>query len=137
MATDEVAKKRFGSAPVKGYLRSFMGPPAHSFSCLLLTTTINSVRVFVRRSSFIKSVLITWSRSNWLSDSQPSRSAEEKHMVCLSVSGCLSVYTITKERVENTTCALKFDSLSQKSRLLLKFRPLAQFVRIVVMEPSC
>ena len=43
--------------------------------------------------------------------------------------------TVTQEGVEIQTRALKPDRLSQKARPLLKFSPLAQFLRVVIMKP--
>ena len=52
---------------------------------------------------------------------------------CLSV--CLLVVTITLERGEIQTRALRLNSLSCRARLLLKFSSLAQFIKAVVIEP--
>ena len=49
---------------------------------------------------------------------------------------CLLVTTITQKRVEIQPRAFEPDSLSWKARQLLKFRPLALFLRVVVMKPE-
>ena len=58
--------------------------------------------------------------------SEASRSA--------AVKPCLFGYTITQERVEIQTRALKPDGSSQQARLLFKISPLAQFLKVVLMK---
>ena len=65
------------------------------------------------------------------------RLAGEKNVVCLSVclSVCLLVIAMTQERVEIQPHALTPISLSYKAKLLLNFGSLAQYLRVVVMDP--
>ena len=64
----------------------------------------------------------------WLSDGEASGSADVLHIVCLSV------YTITLERIEIQPRASEPGGFSLKARLVSKFSPLAQFLRVVVRK---
>ena len=90
------------------------------------------VHVFFRKKSYFKNVecILTRPEHYWLTDSEGSSGSADTLFVCLTVrlSVCLSTRQINN--------ALRYLIVyHNKSRLLLKFSPVANFFRVVVMKP--